>query len=125
MSTRDCPVSVDLWGLWPLKVDTDRGFAPSGASRAPALAAAELAADVDRADRVLVRELVEHLAEHAVHVRLVVAEVVQHRADGCVDDLQLRGGEVEAERRLARLDQFWIKGHARRIPAQRASRVTS
>ena len=43
-------------------------------------AAVQLGGEVDRADARLVGQLGEHLADHAVHVRLVVAEVGQHRS---------------------------------------------
>src|SRR5918996_3692418 len=61
--------------------------------------------DVDRADRVLVRELVHHLAHDLVNVPLVVAEVVAERLQRRPGDLQLRGGQVEPVRDLVRPDQ--------------------
>ena len=69
-------------------------------------------AEVDRADRCLVGQLGEHLAEHAVHVGLVVPEVVVHRAQRRVHDLQLRGRQVERERDVVGPDQvLGLGGH--------------
>src|SRR5689334_23983639 len=61
--------------------------------------------DVDRADRVLVGQLVEHLAHHPVHVALVVAEVVEERLQGRPGDLELGRCEGEPEGLLVGADQ--------------------
>src|SRR5947207_9175836 len=51
--------------------------------------------ELDRANRVLVRELGEDLADHRVHLALVVAEVVEERAQRRMGDLELRRRELE------------------------------
>jgi arsenate reductase (thioredoxin) len=77
--------------------------------------AAPPAAQVDRADRVLVGELVEHLADELGDVPLVVAEVVEQRLKRGPRDLELRRGEVEPVGDLVRSDEvelFFGLGHA-------------
>src|SRR5205807_682017 len=52
-------------------------------------------ADVDRADGVLVGQLVEHLVDDPVDVGLVVPEAVEESVQRRVRDLQLRRSELE------------------------------
>ena len=66
--------------------------------------------DVDRADRRLVGQLGQQLVDDLVDVVLVVAEVVAHRAQRGVHDLQLRRREVEREGDLVGSDEVRICG---------------
>src|ERR671919_883841 len=61
--------------------------------------------DVDRADGVLVGELLHHLTHDLVHVALVVAEVVEERLQRRPGDLQLGGRQVEPVGDVVRPDQ--------------------
>src|SRR4051794_23234616 len=74
-----------------------RRHAPEPALSGGVAPAGELALEVDRADLVLAGELGEHLPHDALHVALLVAEVVVERLERRVGDLQLRGGELEVE----------------------------
>src|SRR5215218_6679641 len=51
--------------------------------------------DVDRTDRVLVGELVQHLAHDLVDVAFVVTEVVEHRLQRRPGDLELCRGQIQ------------------------------
>ena len=73
--------------------------------------AGQLALEIDRADVVLVGELREHFADDALHVALLVAEVVIERLERRVGDLQLRRGQLEAEGRLVRADEVRVVRH--------------
>ena len=64
--------------------------------------------EVDRADRRLVGQLGQQLVDDLVDLRLVVPEVVAHRAQRGVDDLQLGGREIEGERDLVGADEVRI-----------------
>ena len=57
--------------------------------------ALDLLVELDRADRVLVGELVEHLVDDAQHLGLVVAEVVEQGAERGMSDLELRRGQLQ------------------------------
>src|SRR5919206_3578199 len=92
---------------------TTSGSASSGSSSAP-----ELRREVDRADRRLVGELREHLADHAVHVGLFVAEVVEQGLQGRVHDLQLRCRQLQAEGVVAGSDE--VGGLARHVTKRTA-----
>src|SRR5215207_2231591 len=61
--------------------------------------------DVDRADRVLVGELVQHLAQDLVDVALVVTEVVEHGLQRRPGDLELGRGQIQPVRDLVGTDQ--------------------
>ena len=63
-------------------------------STGPPLAIA-LVVEHDRTDRVLVRQLVQHLVDHCADVVLLVPEVVEQALQRRVGDLQLRRGQLE------------------------------
>src|SRR3954447_10393454 len=97
-------------GGWGREPRTDGQALGGGAARGPPLG--ELAAEVDRADVVLGRQLAQHLEHDRLDVALLVAEVVEEDLQRGVRDLELRGGELEPERGLVPGDQVLLVGHA-------------
>src|SRR3954471_15358214 len=82
LASRTSPAASSL--LQPAPPSSARPAAPAPPARSACLRVRSSAKrlgvaprDVDRADRVLVGQLVEHLAHHAVHVTLVVTEIVE------------------------------------------------
>src|SRR6478735_10507552 len=89
---------------------TRRASSLGGAGRglvAVRVAARELFLDhlveLDRPDGVLVRKLLEDLVDDPDHVGLVVAEVVEQRAQCRMRDLELRRGQLEVVMELSSL----------------------
>ena len=59
-------------------------------------------------DEVLVRQLVEHLANKLVHIPLIVPEIIEERLEGGPCDLELGRREIEAVGDLVWLDQVQL-----------------
>jgi hypothetical protein len=82
---------------------------------APLLAelALELVVELDRADRVLVGELLEHLVDDPQYVGLLVPEVVAQRVQRGVGELELRRSQLEVVVELGLRTLLVFVAHAR------------
>src|SRR5690606_10245480 len=73
--------------------------------------------DPDRPDRVLVGELVEHLADHPVDLGLLVAEVVEQAAERGVRDLELLWGQLKVVPERSSLHAAMLRQRGAHQPA--------